>query len=696
MATDSTQRDNSTAAFLFAVFAIACVAAFLFFRGNDVGQLSRLVGNFWIGGFGGSGVIDVLVGLAAAAAIGMSWVGLGGVILRVTPVVIEAGKPMILAIRAGLGSAVWSVLWFFFGIAGLYNSTTALVCVGLGLFVFFAFGGWKSRRPDTNGALSITFVALIGTILLLSLVSAVAPPVAKDSLLYHFALPKIFVHQHSNAMVDGNIASYLSLGTEMHYVWAMLAAKEAAAGAVGYLFLPILIMTVARWAEELGISRVWALIASAMVAAVPTVYHVASSGYIDLSLALYVTLATYSLTRWWADRQWGWAILIAIFLGGALSVKLSAVFVFAAFALIVLLRSRENPIARNPESVALSLKGPAMALKTGFGALLLAGLIASPWYIRTWMATGSPVFPFYMSIWPAKANGWDVERSNLFQAMNSQYGGTDENKLNYLTAPIRASVAAQPELPANYDGVLGVAFLIGLPLLVWALWKLRMPVEIQIIAGVAGILYLFWLFSSEQLRYLLPILPMLAIGIAASAERIGGRVAKMAQCGLLAACVCGLLTAFAWFCQKAPLGVVFGGETRDEYLARNLDYYPYYKTINSETAPEDKVWLINMRRDTYNIERPVVSDYLFEDRTLRDMVWHSRNVEELRAKAAALDVQYVLARHDFLFDYDRSTLVDDSKPRAENEAKLAMAKSFLLDPTRVVREDDKFSLVKVF
>ena len=150
--------------------------------------------------------------------------------------------------------------------------------------------------------------------------------------------------------------------------------------------------------------------------------------------------------------------------------------------------------------------------------MALAAVIASPWYIRTWVATGSPVFPFYMNIWPGSANGWDVERSNLFQAMNSQYGGVDVNKLNYLTAPVRVSVAAQPEQPANYDGVLGPAFLIGLPLLIYALWKLDLAVEIKIMAGVAGVMYLFWLFSSEQLRYLLPIVPMLAIAIVAAAE----------------------------------------------------------------------------------------------------------------------------------------------------------------------------------
>ena len=103
-----------------------------------------------------------------------------------------------------------------------------------------------------------------------------------------------------------------------------------------------------------------------------------------------------------------------------------------------------------------------------------------------------------------------------------------------------------------------------------------------------------------------------------------------------------------------------------------------------------------MRRDTYNIDRPVFSDYLFEDWTLRKMVWESRSVQELRAKAAAMGVQYVLTRHDFLFDFDRSTLVDDKRSRAENDAKLKIAKDFILDPQRTIKADDKFSLIKVF
>jgi hypothetical protein len=61
-----------------------------------------------------------------------------------------------------------------------------------------------------------------------------------------------------------------------------------------------------------------------------------------------------------------------------------------------------------------------------------------------------------------------------------------------------------------------------------------------------------------------------------------------------------------------------------------------------------------------------------------------------------MGVQYILTRHDFLFDYRQSTLVDDKKPRAENEAKLNMAEELVLDPARTVKSDDKFSLVKLY
>lgn len=707
MTTEAKQSDYSLAAIAFVVFAVALVIAFLAYRGSDIGQLGKLIGN--LGGgplFGFEGLRDSAVGAVSALVIVIAWFGLGDFVTSFikTTRIENHSHVLELAMKTAVGAAIWSLTWFFLGIAGAYNGIAAVI-VTLGGLALAAFGlrrvteaKEESRVPEKASGFDKVLLLLIAVPVLLAFVASLAPQTAKDTLLYHFAVPKAFIVQGSNAFIEGNIASYLALGTEMHSVWAMLLGglwsertAEAAAGALLWMFFPILLAVIFGWAREIGISRRWSLIAVLMVASVPTAYHVAASAYIDIALASYITLAIYSLTRWWKTLENGWLILIAIFLGAALSAKLTTLFAIAAFALVILLRVRK---AKDSEP-----DGLIKILVSGFAALVFAGLIASPWYLRTWQQTGSPVFPFYLSVWPGEAPGWDVERSNLFQAMNSQYGGGVKTPLDYLATPWNLSVIAQPEQAANFDGVLGVAFLFGLPFLIWALWKFDMPIEAKIGVGVATVIFSFWLFSSQQLRYLLPILPVLAIGIAVAVERIAEKRSPLymtAKYSISIAAVCGLLTTAAWFLQKAPLRVVLGGETRDQYLARNMDYYPYYQTLNTETPADAKVWLINMRRDTYNLDRPYFSDYLFEDWTLRKLLWESQSSQELKAKTISMGIQYVLTRHDFLFDYDRSTLVDDEKPQVENEVKLKIAKEFILDKANTIRADEKFSLVKVF
>lgn len=711
MVTKPVENKGNTglAAIAVAVWAVLLLAAFFSYRGVDVGMLPKLVGSLGGGSFFGStGLLDSFAGVAIAVLIGISWYGLGSFAAAYIKVSSsENHSPLLeLSMKSAIGAAIWSLIWFFLGIVGAYTGAVAAIVVVAGL-VLAGLSIWRIRKTENNDDAKVetpgsdwVLKLLIAVPVVLAFVTALAPPTAKDTLLYHFSVPKAFIAQGSNAFIEGNIASYLALGTEMHVVWAMLLggfvsqrAGETAAGATVFMFFPLLLGVIYGLARELKLDRRWSLLAVLIVATVPTAYHVASNAYIDLSLALYVTLAIYALGRWWKSLETGWLVYIAIFLGAALAVKLTTLFVIAAFALLIALRARQAKDG-DPDNVGKIFAG-------GFAALVLACVIASPWYLRTWAETGSPIFPFYMSMWEGEAPGWDVQRSELFQGMNAQYGGAQKTPLDYLLAPWNLSVTAQPELAQFFDGVLAPAFLIGLPLLIWALWKFDLPTEVKVGAGIAGIMFVFWLFSSQQLRYLLPILPVLAIGIIAATDTVSaklGGLRAVSQFSLTAAAVAGILVGAAWYLQKAPLRVVLGGESRDEYLTRNLDYYPYYRILNTETEPNAKIWLINMRRDTYNLERPYFSDYLFEDWTFRQMLWESRNVHELKAKAAAMGVKYVLTRHDFIFDYDRTSLIDFDKirPRQENEAKLKIAREFVLDPLNTVQADKKFSLIKVF
>lgn len=703
--TDKAESKNNW--LIVAIWAAALLVVFVAFRYDDLLKLPTLVGNLGGGPLVGGDIVASLAGLAIATLIAVAWFGYGSFVYRYFQSESTGNDSLAFQIarNSAIGAALTSLVWFILGYVGLYSTTASIVVVLIGaiegvLNLIRSFSGRDADDSDRKESVGKVALLLLSIPVAIAAVASLAPPIAKDTLLYHFSLPKQFVAQGHLGFVEGNMASYLSLGTEMHAVWAMLLggtistrAAETAAGAVMFLFFPLLLAAVYGFARERGISRIWSLAATLMVACVPTAYHVASSGYVDLALSLFILLATSSLLKWFATSDRRPLILTGIFLGAALSIKLTTVFVIAAFALIVLLRARK---ANEEQAGSLRSGSAGKIVLSGFGALLLAGVIASPWYIRTWVETGSPVFPFYMSIWKGDAPGWDVERSNLFQTMNSQYGGGQQDPTNYLMSPARVSLAAQPEDPSLYDGVLGAMFLIGLPLVLWAAWKRELDDGIGYLLIIAGVVYLFWLFSSAQLRYLLPIVPLLSIAIASAADRLKDTAMRNAwRYSIVAGSVVAMLTSVAWFAMKAPLRVALGGETRDQYLTRNLDYYPYYAWLNTESQPDEKTWLINMRRDTYHIDRPVFSDYIFEDHTLRHLVWESRNVAELREKARGLGITYILARHDFLLDPDKTTLYDEKRSKTENEAKLRMTRELLIDPAATVRSDKRFSLVRI-
>lgn len=682
------------------------IGFFLSSRGADVGRLPQFLGGMFSGNlFSFTGFGESFLGVLIAVLVAAAWFGAGSFIVGFFESESSANA-LSFARAEAFGAAVFSLIWFFAGLVGGYKSFAAIafLIVGLSLAIYFTAKKIRSlkKSEDENKANVFGKIALVLILLtlLLTLISALAPPTAKDALLYHLALPKQFVAQGSSEIVEGNIASFLALGVEMQSVWAMLVGNifsfrvgEAAAETTTFIFAPLLLLVIYGWAREFAIEKSWAILAALLVAAIPTFYAVASSAYDDLALALFVTLAIHAIGKWWADLENKWLVFAAIALGAALSIKLTTVFVVAALALIILLRARE---AQNDE--ASESENAGSILLKGFGAFIVASLIASPWYLRTWAKTGSPIFPFYMNLWRGTAAGWDTKRSALFQAMNSNYGGATKGVFDYTLAPVKISLFAQPELAEYYDGVLGVSFLLGLILIVWAWRKYDFPTELKIAVGASGIVFLFWLFSSEQLRYLLPIVPSLAVATVISANLISQKSAafrKAIFAGFLATSLVGITTSVAWFAEKNPVRVVFGGETRDDYLSRRLDYYEYYKIINNDLSPNAKVWLINMRRDIYNLNRAYFSDYLFENWTLKKMVEESRDVNELRQKARQMGITHILTRHDFLLDYRRTDIVEEKRSESENRAKLKMTEDFVLDKPNTIKADEKFSLVKL-
>ena len=685
---------------------LVLTVAFLLNRGEDVGRLPALVSTslarlahepVW-----GPAGIQSLVGLLIAGLIGLAWYGLGAAVVRGIdlPAHGEPGDPPVMQIaeRSLVGAGAWSLAWFFLGVLPLYRASVAALALLVGLALA---GRAVARVRITGGDITRTAgwgaLSLVITGQILALVAALAPPTAKDTLLYHYALPKAWIAAGRAIEIPYNIAGYYPLGVEMHAVWAMLLGAplgarvaEAAAGATLFLFAPLLVMTVYGWARERGADRVWAATAALVIAWIPSAYEMAASAYVDLALAGYTALAVRAFGRWWVSGQPGQLAWVTAGIGGALSIKLSAAFLLLPLALLGLLHalgagSQDREAAR--PTTALTAAGV-------LGALALGVTLAAPWYVRNWIRTGSPLFPFYLEIWPAQAPGWDLERSRLYETLFSLYGDV-RGPLDYLWSPIRLAVAAQPDQPAFYDGVLGIVFVLALPLLAWALWRRRLDVELRLAVLISAGLFVFWLFSSQQLRYLLPAAAGLAVAIAVAGSGLDRGLSRPLFGLVVAGAALGLPVVLAWFLALDPARVVLGGEPRDAFLARRLDYYPYYQTVNRDLPPTATVWLIDMRRDTYHLDRPAFSDFIFEDYTLTRYVRTATSVDEIRARVRADGITHLLVRHDILLDYERSPIVDERRPRQENVAKLELMTAFFTQDTRVIKGDRKFWLIEL-
>ena len=683
-----------------AVVGLVILAGIFFaHRSQDVGQLPTLLHDF-IATLGRERIVQWatlggnLVAVCLAVMIVCSWFGLGAITQRWIKLD-TASYALRVAWQSAIGASLWSLLWFALGVAGFLRKGVALGCLLFGLIlatiaIVPACKDWLGRgakgEQDWVGRTAFALIVLVGG---LALMAALAPPTGKDAMVYRLAIPKAYLSAGGIVDVSTNVLGYLSFGAELHGVWAILlgnfvnaAVAESAFGAVSYAWLPLLLLATYGFARELQLSRAWALVATAVIAAIPSMYQVAATGYVDHSLALFIVLAVQAAGDWWTTQSRQSLLRCAFALGGALAVKFIALFAFFPLFIVVLCKARslQQTDAKRVNAILLN----------GCAALLLAGALASPWYLRTWARTGSPVYPFYAHLWPGTSPNWDAERSRLFQMWVSRYGGDEKTIVDYLASPIRLSLTAQPELSAQYDGVLGLSFLLGLPLLWWGLWRLPLRAEVKIAVAVAGGWFLCWLFSSQQMRFLLPIFPALAVAIVAAASKFSSRALQWA---LFASVAPGVLVIAAWFLAQDPLRAVLGGEARDAYLTRRLDHYPLSSGAGEGLGVATGFAGRNMRNDTVHLERDYFADYIFEDYTITKLVKESANVAELRVKVKAMGITHIMLRQDVIFDYARTPIVDDRKPEAENQAKLQLLQSFLSEGNQVIKSDAKFLLV---
>ena len=547
------------------------------------------------------------------------------------------------------------------GLGVLMYSTLLLAAIGL-LYTWAGYGlliilgiasitGLKLRLPTKkkpikkqkeNSFTWIEKIICVGIILTLVVcfVSCLTPNVAWDAAVYHLNAPKMYIQAHQLIYIPLNLCSNMPLNIEMLYTLSMLIQGIQLANLIHLSFCILILLSIYAFSVRY-FNKQAGLLAAAIFLANPVTIFEISIAYIDLALAFYYLLALYGFFLWMDSKKQGFIPLMAIFSGIEMGIKYTGV--FGGFAIVIGIILKMWLIDKAKFSKILK------------NVLLFAGvsfLPFAPWLIKSYIFTGNPVYPMLYDIFGGK--DWNKEIGDGFGRLMHSLG-MGRRWLDYLLLPWNIVICGNYG-PKTFDNAVTPLGLIFIPLLLF-------------IKGVNNVIpcllaYIFtflalWAVSSQQSRFLLPILPLISL---ISGYTIGGIFEQGKWIKRLYYPV--LIGVFISFCYTIvpnlfntcyDLPVVAGLESKDAYLTRTFQPYAAFKYIN-EKLPQSANILFLWENRGYYCDKRYMADSAFEASYMLQMIRRCGSAEGLYVKLKELKITHILLNKNLAaIFYDRKS-----------------------------------------
>jgi hypothetical protein len=556
--------------------------------------------------------------------------GVGALVLRIFRIPrFPLDERVYFSFAAGLGATGY----FVFVPAALGLLHPSLLGTVAMLLVVASAGGLRSfdrteremtspLSPPSRGVVESCALLLLAGCLALSLILSLAPETGKDALIYHLAVPKQYLKAGGFRFLPGNIFSNAPLHPEMLYLLALFLRGEVLAKLLHFGAFGGVLLGMWNFSRRHLPGNAFPFTGLLLFAAIPTVFAVSHTSYTDLFVVLYTLAATHAFLNWSEKGEAGWLALSGCLCGLAVSTKYTALLLPFLGVLGVLWGSR-----RRGDTDRQAMRNVALYAVP----FVLVGL---PFYLKNLVLTGNPFYPFLYGLFGGK--GWEPGQAQLYDAF-VEHLGMGRGWLDHLLLPWNLSMRAEMDSP-RFDGILGPVFLLTLPFLA-LVRRPTVPLKFTLVFSLSW--FLFWASSAQQMRYLMPVFPFLALAVAAVLSF--GRARSPLAFGVLVAFVAGGLAfdgyhAVRQFRKIRPLAVIAGVETRDEYLARVVPISTMYRHANLHLPPRSKVFLVYMRNYTYLCEMECYSDSMFESYTIQEI---------LSSSGSSLDVARALRAKGF-------------------------------------------------
>jgi len=506
----------------------------------------------------------------------------------------------------------------------------------------------KDFQQNTNFQMKPWIKAFLVGLLALNTISIVilasVPPVSRDALTHHLAIPKLYLKHGGLYEIPDVEFSYYPMNLDLLYMIPLYFGNDTIAKYIHFAFALLTSFLIFSYLKK-RLDSLYALLGVVLFLSLPIILKLSITAYVDLGLVFFSTAALIYLFKWIDnDYKIKYLLIPAVFCGLAMGTKyngLIVLFILSLFIPFVFISDSKKKIkAKDSEDKSPLIKIQLKAVGFGVIFIFIALLVFSPWMIRNYAWTANPIYPLYDQIFNRhipvfpdtptdhQIHGPAADPQQTAKVKSTRWGPFAIRKVIYgeswweiALIPVRIFFQGQDDSPKHFDGKLS-PFLFLLPFFAFFQINrnspaLRTEKKFFIFFAILFILYAFST-TSIRIRYIAPIIPPLVIlatfGFHNIASALTNRWKKLPN-WFSKVCILflgGALIAyngiyiFQQFKYVQPFSYLSGQISRDDYIVKYRPEYSIYQYANRNLPDNVKMLGLFLGNRHYYSDRKLI------------------------------------------------------------------------------------------
>jgi hypothetical protein len=544
--------------------------------------------------------------------------------------------------------------------------------------------------------INAALVGLLALVVICIVILASVPPVSRDALTHHLAIPKLYVKHGGIYEIPWARWSYYPMNLDLLYMIPLYFGNDIIPKFIHFafaLFTGGLIFGYLKRRTEMF----YAIIGVVLFLSLPVIVKLSITVYVDLGLVFFSFAALIYLFKWIeTDFRWSHLFVSALCCGLAIGTKYNGLIGFFLLTLFIgFIYSRAS---------AATAAGQIKAVLFSAVFVIIALVIFSPWAVRNFKWTHNPIYPLYHSWFNAaqsKSDPTKVSNGDAAEAMNNsgvKWSHFAVRKIIFnekwwqiVLIPVRIFFQGRDDDPRYFDGRLNPLLFI-LPFFAFigqSKNTSRAQVEKKVLLAYSALFIIITFLQRDmRIRYIGPAIPPLVIlsmfglhNIIGLIENHSSRLPQKIYLGFVGALVLFFFSMnLNYLVQQyklvAPVRYLTGELQRDAYIEKYRPEYAVFKFANQNLPPKSRILGVFMGNRSYYSNLEMRFDFgTFIRKPLKQKQTDEQILDHFKSNA----ITHLLIRYDLFNNWAINNFDTSERQRLEhflnNYASLIYAKN---------------------